>query len=124
MIEQVAKSDPYELLLGRGTYEIFAAHGRTTRADREPAQQHPQARRLENPEEGGVEQLRPYQRRVAEYVAELKSQDGPEIQVHGSPGLIQTLLGHALIDSTGSGYSPWWSVPANGSSVTASSPAR
>jgi dihydrofolate reductase len=35
---------------------------------------------------------------VAEYVAELKRQSGPEIQVHGSPGLIQTLLRHNLID--------------------------
>ena len=26
MMEQVAESGPYELLLGRGTYEIFAAH--------------------------------------------------------------------------------------------------
>ena len=35
---------------------------------------------------------------VAEYVAELKREDGPEIQVHGSPGLIQTLLENDLID--------------------------
>ena len=35
---------------------------------------------------------------VAEYVAALRSQAGPEIQVHGSPGLIQTLLEHDLID--------------------------
>jgi dihydrofolate reductase len=26
MLGQVAEADPYELLLGRGTYEIFAAH--------------------------------------------------------------------------------------------------
>jgi dihydrofolate reductase len=35
---------------------------------------------------------------VADYVATLKSQEGPEIQVQGSPGLIQTLLEHDLID--------------------------
>jgi hypothetical protein len=26
MMQRVAESAPYELLLGRGTYEIFAAH--------------------------------------------------------------------------------------------------
>ena len=35
---------------------------------------------------------------MADYVRELKGGDGPEIQVHGSPGLIQTLLEHDLVD--------------------------
>ena len=35
---------------------------------------------------------------VAEHVAQLKRQDGPEVQGHGSSGLIQTLLKHDLVD--------------------------
>jgi len=35
---------------------------------------------------------------VAEQVAKLKNEAGPEIQVHGSGNLIQTLLEHDLVD--------------------------
>jgi dihydrofolate reductase len=35
---------------------------------------------------------------VAKEVKKLKEQEGPEIQVHGSSGLIQTLLKHDLVD--------------------------
>jgi dihydrofolate reductase len=35
---------------------------------------------------------------VAEQVAKLKNEDGPDIQVHGSSNLIQTLLEHDLVD--------------------------
>jgi dihydrofolate reductase len=35
---------------------------------------------------------------VAEGIAVLKQEDGPELQVHGSGDLIQTLLRHNLVD--------------------------
>ena len=99
MIERVAKSDPYELLLGRGTYEIFAAHWPYDEgpiADQlNSTRKHVASRTLKKVEWNNSTLI---SGEVAEYVAKLKSQDGPEIQVHGSPGLIQTLLEHDLID--------------------------
>lgn len=99
MIEQMAKSNPYELLLGRGTYDIFAAHWPY---DEGPIANHLNSTRkyiasrtLEKVEWNNSTLIRGD---VADYVRKLKSQDGPEIQVHGSPGLIQTLLEHDLID--------------------------
>ena len=99
MLEQVAESDPYELLLGRGTYEIFAAHWPYDEgpiADQlNGTRKHVASRTLAKVEWNNSTLI---SGDVAEYVAELKRQDGPEIQVHGSPGLIQTLLEHDLID--------------------------
>ena len=87
------------LLLGRGTYEIFAAHWPY---DEGPIADHLNSTRkhvasttLERVEWKNSTLITGD---VAEYVAELKRRDGPEIQVHGSPGLIQTLLEHDLID--------------------------
>jgi dihydrofolate reductase len=91
---------PFDLLLGRRTYDIFAAFW-------------PDA-----PEEAGSKALndatkyvasrgRPtleWERSVliegdvADGVAALKRQDGPQLQVHGSGNLIQTLMQHGLVD--------------------------
>jgi dihydrofolate reductase len=99
MMEQMAEAEPYELLLGRGTYQIFAAHW--------PYDEGPIADRLNSTrkhiasttlEELDWNNSTLITGDVADYVATLKTQDGPEIQVHGSPGLIQTLLQHDLID--------------------------
>ena len=91
---------PFDLLLGRKTYEIFASFW-------------PEA-----PEEAGGKPLNDATKYVAsktlstvewqnsvllegeaaDAIGALKEGDGPEIQVHGSGNLIQTLLRHSLVD--------------------------
>ena len=99
MMGLVAESGPYELLLGRGTYEIFAAHWPYDEgpiADQlNGTRKHVASTTLDRVEWNNSTLIKGD---VAEYVAALKRKDGPEIQVHGSPGLIQTLLEHDLID--------------------------
>jgi dihydrofolate reductase len=99
MMAQVAESGPYELLLGRGTYEIFAAHWPYTEgpiADQlNTTRKHVASTTLDELDWNNSTLITGD---VADYVDRLKREDGPEIQVHGSPGLIQTLLEHDLID--------------------------
>jgi dihydrofolate reductase len=99
MMERIAESGPYELLLGRGTYEIFAAHWPYDEgpiADQlNGTRKHVASTTLDQVDWNNSTLITGD---VAEYVAALKREDGPEIQVHGSPGLIQTLLKHDLID--------------------------
>jgi len=96
MMSRMAELEPYELLLGRGTYEIFAAHwpyDEGPMADRlNRIRKYVVSTTLEAPEWNNTTVI------AADAIAELKRSDGPEIQVHGSPGLIQTLLEHDLID--------------------------
>ena len=99
MMRRMAESAPYELLLGRGTYEIFAAHWPY---DEGPIADHLNSTRkhvasttLDSLDWNNSTLI---EGDVAEYVEALKREGGPEIQVHGSPGLLQTLLEHDLID--------------------------
>jgi dihydrofolate reductase len=99
MMSRMAESAPYELLLGRGTYEIFAAHWPY---DEGPIADHLNGTRkyvasttLDRVDWNNSTLI---EGDVPDYVRRLKAEDGPEIQVHGSPGLIQTLLKHELVD--------------------------
>ena len=97
MAESMAK--PFDILLGRKTYEIFAAHWPYSN---EPgAEQLNQARkyvasRTLNRVDWNNSTL--IKGDVVQEIRKLKEQDGPEIQVHGSSNLIQTLLKSNLID--------------------------
>ncbi len=94
-----AMGKPFDLVLGRKTYEIFAAYwpysedpmGETlTRARKNVAST--TLHELEWANSVLIEGD------VPAGVARLKEEDGPELQVHGSSDLIQTLLAHDLVD--------------------------
>jgi dihydrofolate reductase len=95
-----AMSTPFALVLGRRTYDIFAAHW--PRATDQAAAQ---------PLNDAVKYVASRSRPALEWsnsvlikgdategIAALKQDDGPELQVHGSGNLIQTLLRHHLVD--------------------------
>ncbi len=100
MVEQMSK--PFHLLLGRETYEIFAAHWPYVKTNEDPfaaginnAKKYVASKTLKKLDWRNSELLKGD---VAKEVKKLKEQDGPEIQVHGSGNLIQTLLKHDLVD--------------------------
>jgi len=96
MTEQM--SQPFDLLLGRKTFEIFASYW------------------PDHPEEGsGINKATKYvasntltshewrrsvflDDNVVEEIKKLKLEEGPDLQVHGSAQLIQTLIEHDLVD--------------------------
>ena len=96
MTEQMGQ--PFDLLLGRKTFEIFASYW------------------PHHPEEGpGINNATKYvasntltshewsksvflSGNVADEIRKLKAQEGSDLQVHGSGELIQTLLEHDLVD--------------------------
>ena len=91
---------PFDLLLGRRTYEIFAAHwpyDEGTIADRlNSATKYVASRTLEAPLDWSNSTL--LDGEVETAVPALKREDGLDIHVIGSSELLRTLLEHGLID--------------------------
>ena len=92
-------AEPFDLLLGRKTYEIFAGYW--------PNSKGPMADKLNSAKKYVVtttlDKLQwsnstVVSGDVVKEIRELKQQDGPELQVHGSANLIQTLLKNDLVD--------------------------
>ncbi|MCM2579268.1 dihydrofolate reductase family protein [Streptomyces meridianus] len=105
MVEQFAGME--SLLLGRRTYEIFAAHWPRITDENDPVAtklnampKYVASRTLDQVEWNNAHLLRGDARgNVAEAVAGLKQRSGGEINVQGSSNLIRTLQQHDLVDA-------------------------
>jgi dihydrofolate reductase len=98
MVKQM--SEPFDLLLGRKTYDIFAGYW--------PKQEDSFIGKVFNkatkyvvtskPLETDWPTTVPISGDVPGEIAKIKQQEGPDLQVHGSVQLNQTLLKHGLVD--------------------------
>lgn len=97
MATQMAK--PFDLLLGRKTYDIFAGYWPNSKeqgADKlNSTKKYVVSTTLTNPEWKNSVVISDD---VVKQILELKQEAGPELQVHGSSNLIQTLLQFDLVD--------------------------
>lgn len=91
----------YELLLGRKTYEIFAAHWPYHTEDEigvglNKAKKYVVSNTLDKLDWNNSHLVKGD---VVKELIKLKQQDGPEIQLYGSANLVQTLLKNNLVDA-------------------------
>ena len=93
---------PFDLLLGRKTYDIFAGYWPHQDESATPfARKFNKARKYvasRSPIELDWNNSVLLQGDIAEEIKKLKAQDGPELQVYGSGDFIQTLLKSDLVD--------------------------
>ncbi|MEX0309344.1 MAG: dihydrofolate reductase family protein [Tateyamaria sp.] len=95
-----AMAEPYDILLGRTTYDLFVSHWPTAPAS-------PASERLN----GGTKYVVTGTPLTTDWptshavtgdlqgaIAQLKASDGPPLQVHGSARLVQALVTHGLVD--------------------------
>jgi dihydrofolate reductase len=94
MTEQMGR--PFDLLLGRKTFEIFASYWPQQESPINDATKYVASNTLTQHE--WKESVFLNSKVLVDEIAKLKRQAGPDLQVHGSGQLIQTLLEHDLVD--------------------------
>lgn len=88
---------PFDLLLGRKTYDIFASYW-PRQGDDDPFRQSKKYAVSNGTINTDWEETIQIKGDVVAEIEKLKQQDGPMLQVHGSSNLIQTLLANDLVD--------------------------
>lgn len=88
---------PFDLLLGRKTYDVFAGYWPQQGSD-DPINIAKKYVVTSKPVQIDWQGTVPISGDVAAEIKKLKQQDGPMLQVHGSSQLIQALLKHDLVD--------------------------
>jgi dihydrofolate reductase len=94
LVGKEAMAEPYDVLFGRKTYDVFAAHA----TDNHPMHNFNKYVATSRPETLDWHNSTPITGDIAAGIARLKEQDGRLLQVHGSCELAQTLLAHDLVD--------------------------
>lgn len=94
LVGKEAMREPYDVLFGRNTYDVFAAHA----TDDHPMHNLNKIVATSKPETLAWNNSTPITGDISAEVARLKQLDGPLLQVYGSCELVQTLLSHNLVD--------------------------
>ena len=91
---------PFDLVLGRRTYDIFAAFWPTASEEEGAGPLNRAVKHVASRRRPALTWDRSVliEGDVAQGVAALKQQDGPELQVHGSGNLVHTLQSAGLVD--------------------------
>lgn len=95
-----ATSKPFAMVLGRRTYDIMAAHWPHASEEEGGKIFNDATKYVASRGHPALEWSNSVliEGDAADGIAALKREDGPELQVHGSANLIQTLLRHNLVD--------------------------
>jgi dihydrofolate reductase len=88
-------SMPFDLLLGRKTYDVFAAYWPQQESPINDATKYVVTSK---PIQSNWERTVPIHGDLVAEIRKIRAQDGPMLQVHGSSQLIQALLAHDLAD--------------------------